>query len=183
MNRLTNAKELSSCIDYVSLMNHGISGLRAPGPETRSFLFGEKAIEFTKSRALHTNDRALVKGKNGSIIRKHMGHWHIPQSGPAKIQSFYKETFNEYLNFHHACGFATETMDEKGEFKKRYEDYLTPFEKLQSLPKPEQFLKEGVTMESLEEVEQQRSDIKYAKLVQEKKMALSRSFSKPGILT
>jgi hypothetical protein len=38
-------------------------------------------------------------------------------------------------------------------------------------------------MEVLKEVEQQRSDTEYAKLVQEKKTALFRSFSKPGILT
>jgi hypothetical protein len=71
----------------------------------------------------------------------------------------------------------------RGKIKKKYNDYLTPFEKLQTLTKPEQFLKEGVTMESLKEVEQQQSDTEYAKLVQEKKTALFRSFSKPGILT
>jgi len=38
-------------------------------------------------------------------------------------------------------------------------------------------------MESLKEVEQQRSDTESAKLVQEKKIVLFRSFSKPGILT
>ena len=126
-----------------------------------------------------------------------MGHWHIPQSEATKIQSFYsargisssaiipqaKETFNEYLNFHRPCGFATETVDEKGKIKKKYETYLTPFEKFHSLPKPQQFLKNGATMESLEEVERQHSDIEYAKRVQEQKIELFRSFSKPGILT
>jgi len=146
-------------------------------------LLNKLLIEFTKSRARHTNDQALVEGKNGSIIRKQMGHWHIPQSEATKIQSFYKETFNEYLNFHRPCGFATETVDKKGKIKKKYETYLTPFEKFHSLSKPEQFLKNGVTMESLKEVERQRSDTEYAKLVQEKKLKLFRSFSKPGILT
>ena len=146
-------------------------------------LLNKLLIEFTKSRARHTNDQALVEGKNGSIIRKHMGHWHIPQSEATKIQSFYNETFNEYLNFHRPCGFATETVDEKGKITKKYEDYLTPFEKLRSLSKPEQFLKNGVTMESLKEVEQQQSDVEYAKLMQDKKIVLFRSFSKPGILT
>ena len=146
-------------------------------------LLNKLLIEFTKSRARHTNDQALVEGKNGSIIRKQMGHWHIPQSEATKIQSFYKETFNTYLNFHRPCGFATETVGERGKIKKKYETYLTPFEKFQSLSKPEQFLKKGITMESLKEVEQQRSDTEYAKLVQKKKIELFRSFSKPGILT
>jgi len=146
-------------------------------------LLNKLLIEFTKSRARHTNDQALVEGKNGSIIRKQMGHWHIPQSEATKIQSFYKETFNTYLNFHRPCGFATETVDEKGKIKKKYETYLTPFEKFQSLPNHEQFLKKGVTMDYLEEVEQQHTDTEYARLVQKKKTELFRSFSKPGILT
>jgi len=160
-------------------------------------LLNKLLIEFTKSRARHTNDQALVEGKNGSVIRKQMGHWHIAQSEATKIQSFYsargisssaiipqaKETLNEYLNFHRPCGFATETVDEKGKIKKKYETYLTPFEKFHSLSEPDQFLKNGVTMEALKEVERQHSDAEYAKLVREKKIKLFRSFSKPGILT
>ena len=160
-------------------------------------LLNKLLIEFTKSRARHTNDQALVEGKDGSIIRKQMGHWHIPHSEATEIQSFYsargisssaiipqaKETLNEYLNFHRPCGFATETVDEKGKIKKKYETYLTPFEKFHSLSEPDQFLKNGVTMEALKEVERQHSDAEYAKLVREKKIKLFRSFSKPGILT
>ena len=146
-------------------------------------LLNKLLIEFTRSRARHSNDQALVEGKNGSIIRKQMGHWHIPQSEATKIQSFYKEIFNTYLNFHRPCGFATETVDEKGKIKKKYETYLTPFEKFQSLPNHEQFLKKGVTMDYLKEVEQQHTDTEYARLVQKKKTELFRSFSKPGILT
>ena len=112
-----------------------------------------------------------------------MGHWHIPQPEAGKIQSFYKETFNEYLNFHRPCGFATETVTEKGKIRKKYDTYLTPFEKFQSLPNHEQFLKKGITMDTLRKVEQQHSDTEYAILVQEKKAALFRSFSTPGILT
>jgi len=51
------------------------------------------------------------------------------------------------------------------------------------LPNHEQFLKKGVTMDYLKEVEQQHTDTEYARLVQKKKTELFRSFSKPGILT
>jgi len=146
-------------------------------------LLNKLLIEFTKSRARHTNDQALVEGKNGSVIRKQMGHWHIPQQEAAKIQSFYKETFNVYLNFHRPCGFATETMDKKGKIKKKYDTYLTPFEKFKTLANAEKFLKEGVTLEELEEIARSHSDTEYAKLMQEKKAQLFRAFSKPGILT
>ena len=36
-------------------------------------------VEFTKSRARHSNDNALVECKNGHVIRKQFGHAHIPQ--------------------------------------------------------------------------------------------------------
>jgi len=146
-------------------------------------LLNKLLIEFTKSRARRTNDQALVEGKNGSIIRKQMGHWHIPQQEAAKIQAFYKETFNTYLNFHRPCGFATETVDKKGKIEKKYETYLTPFEKFKTVENPEQFLKKGVLLEDLEKIARSHSDTEYAKLMQQKKVQLFRSFAKPGILT
>ena len=146
-------------------------------------LLNKLLIEFTKSRARHTNDQALVEGKNGSIIRKQMGHLHIPQQEAAKIQTFYKETFNTYLNFHRPCGFATKTVDKKGKIKKKYETYLTPFEKFNTLEKPEQFLKKEVLLEQLEKIARSHSDTEYAKLMKQKKAQLFRPFVKPGILT
>ncbi len=146
-------------------------------------LLNKLLIEFTKSRARRTNDQALVEGKNGSIIRKQMGHWHIPQQEAAKIQAFYKETFNVYLNYHRPCGFATETVDKKGKIKKKYETYLTPFEKFKTLEKPKQFLKKGVLLEHLEKIACSHSDTEYAKLMKQKKAQLFRSFARPGILT
>jgi len=138
-------------------------------------LLNKLLIEFTKSRARHTNDQALVEGKNGSVIRKQMGHWHIPQPEAGKIQSFYKETFNVYLNFHRPCGFATEVIDRCGKVRKRYDTYLTPFEKFKSLMKPERFLRPGVIMEDLEKIARAHIDTEYARLVQREKVKLSRS--------
>ena len=71
-------------------------------------LLDKLLIEFTKSRLRHTNDQALVEGKNGSIVRKQMGHGHIPQQEAENIQSFYMAWLNVYLNFRRPCGFATE---------------------------------------------------------------------------
>ena len=42
-------------------------------------LLDKLLIEFTKSRARKTNDNALVEGKNGAVVRKHLGYVHIPQ--------------------------------------------------------------------------------------------------------
>ena len=62
-------------------------------------LLNKLLIEQTKSRSGRTNDNALVEGKNGSVIRKHMGHWHIEQKHAPRINRFYREHFNAYLNF------------------------------------------------------------------------------------
>jgi transposase InsO family protein len=108
--------------------------------------------EFTKSRACRSQDNALVEGKNGAVIRKLMGYGHIAGQHAEALQKFYREHLNPYLNFHRPCGFATVSWDRRGKRQRKYktEDYRTPFEKLQSLPAVEQFLKPGVSLPELE---------------------------------
>jgi len=102
-------------------------------------------IEQTKSRSRRTNDNALVEGKNGAIVRKYLGYSHIPKENAKRINAFYQEYLNPYLNHHRYCGFATNYVNEKGKIKKKYETYLTPVQKLLSLPDFEKCLKERVT--------------------------------------
>ncbi|MFH1609442.1 MAG: integrase, partial [Candidatus Bipolaricaulota bacterium] len=122
----------------------------------------------------------LVEGKNGSIVRKQMGYGWIAQSEAEKIQCFYSRTLNVYLNYHRPCGYATEVVDRKGKIRKRYDSYLTPFEKLSSLPQPEQYLRPGLTMVELERIAHAHSDTQYALLVQQEKAKLFRSFAPPA---
>jgi len=145
-------------------------------------LLDKLLIEFTKSCLRHTNDQALVEGKNGSIVRKQMGHGHVPQQEAENIQSFYMAWLNVYLNFHRACGFTTEKVDKKGKIRKQYDTYRTPFERFKSLAAHTRFLKRGVTMDELEQIAQSHSDTEYAKLLQQKKIELFSSFSRLGIL-
>src|ERR1017187_5625007 len=83
--------------------------------------------EFTKSRAYRTQDNALVEGKNGAVIRKHMGYQHIGGEHAEAIQKYYTAHLNPYLNYHRPCGFATVTVNQKGKRKRVYriEDYAT----------------------------------------------------------
>ena len=106
-------------------------------------------VEQTKSRSRRTNDNALVEGKNGAIVRKYLGYSYIPKRKAGKINEFYREYLNPYLNFHRYCGFATDYVNEKGKIKKKYETYMTPIQKLLSLPEYEKYLKEGVTKPGL----------------------------------
>jgi transposase InsO family protein len=112
-------------------------------------LLQKMMVEQTKSRSRRTNDNALVEGKNGAIIRKYMGYSHIPKKHARKINMFCEEYLNPYVNFHRYCGFATDYMDERGKIKKKYETYMTPIQKLLSLPNCEQYLKDGITKETL----------------------------------
>ena len=121
-------------------------------------LLTELRIEQTKSRSNRTNDNALVEGKNGSVIRKHMGHWHIEQKYAPEIHRFYQEHFNPYLNFHRPCGFATVTVDEKGRRRKKYKTYQTPYERLKLIKGIEQYLREGASLKALDAMAVKQTD-------------------------
>jgi transposase InsO family protein len=108
--------------------------------------------EQTKSRSRHSNDNAQAESKNGAIIRKHLGYSHIPQRFAALVNTFCRDHLNPYLNFHRPCLFAETITDAKGRQRKRYPYKLmmTPYEKLKSMDKAEQFLKSGFTFEQLD---------------------------------
>jgi len=125
-------------------------------------LLNKLLIEQTKSRARRTNDNALVEGKNGSIIRKQMGYAHIPRRHAARINDFYMTHFNDYLNFHRPCGFATTLTDAKGKQKKIYETWLTPYERLKTIKNWEKHLKPTVTPGHLAHVATFQSDNDFA---------------------
>jgi transposase InsO family protein len=70
-------------------------------------LLNKLMVEMTRSRPNRSSDNALVEGKNGAVIRKHIGYGHIPAPHADEIQRFYTAYFNPYLNYHRPCGFAT----------------------------------------------------------------------------
>jgi transposase InsO family protein len=109
---------------------------------------------FTKSRARHSNDNALVESKNGSVIRKHLGYAHIPGYFASQVNEFTQNVLSPYLNFHRPCFFPTEEVDAKGKIRKRYryETMMTPYDKLRSLPTAAQYLRPGVTFAQLDPI-------------------------------
>ena len=109
-------------------------------------------IELTKSRPRTSNDNALAETKNAAIVRKHLGYAHIPQRCASAVNAFCRQFLNPYVNFHRPCLFAETITDSKGRIRKRYrfEDMMTPYEKLKSLPNAKEFLKPGMSFESLD---------------------------------
>jgi len=130
--------------------------------------------EFTKSRAYRTTDNALVEGKNGAVVRKHIGYGPIGAEHAEAFQKFYTAHLNPYLNFHRPCGFATIQVNQRGRRKRVYrlEDYRTPYEKLTSSQGWQKYLKPGITQQWLEQEALRRSDTQAARRMQKAKLAL-----------
>ena len=84
--------------------------------------------ELTKSRPRHCNDNALAESKNASVVRKHLGHGHIPRHFAPVVNEFTQRVLSPFLNYHRPCLFPTDTLDDKGRVTKRYRDHdvMTP---------------------------------------------------------
>jgi transposase InsO family protein len=137
-------------------------------------LLKKMMIEQTKSRSRRSNDNALVEGKNGSVIRKHMGYIHIPGRFAPLINEFYKTHFNTYVNYHRPSGYATTTVDHRGKEKKKYDIYETPYEHFKKIPDATEYLREGLTFDDLDKIALEKSDNECAKMMQKAKVELTR---------
>jgi hypothetical protein len=129
-------------------------------------------IKQTKSRAYHANDNALVETKNGAVVRKNMGWQHINQNLTDKINHYYRNYFNPYLNFHRPCGYPTIVVDEKGRKKRLYHTYQTPYEALKNIKEGEKILKPNLSFEKLDKIAYKYSDNEFAQILrnEEKKL-------------
>ena len=142
--------------------------------------------EFTKSRARRSNDNALVEGKNAHVVRKYLGHQHIPARFAEAVDAFTREHLSPFLNFHRPCIHATEHVDSKGKVRRTYarQDVSTPLDKLLSLPDASRFLKQGVTFDSLLHTARQRSGLQAARELNRVRDRLFRRIfaTAPGVL-
>jgi hypothetical protein len=101
---------------------------------------------------------------------------HIPKRYAGGINAFCKAYLNVYLNYHHPCGYATLTVDKRGKEKKKYDVYLTPYEKFKSLDNCEQYLKPGATLEMLDSIAYDMSDNEFAGFMKKAKEELFKNF-------
>jgi transposase InsO family protein len=129
-------------------------------------------VEQTKSRPRRSNDNGLVEAKNGAVIRKHMGYVHIAAPQAERVQRFYEEHFNNYLNFHRPCGQAEVLTDVQGKQRRVYRRYQTPWEVYRNLPQASRYLKPGQTLRMLDQKAREESDTEAAKRMQQAKRIL-----------
>ena len=135
-------------------------------------LLEKMRVSQTKGRARRCNDNAMVECKNGATIRKHIGHAHIPKQYATKIDDFYQDHFNDFLNYHRFCAFPEDILFPNGKIKKVYNEYKTPVQKLLFLPKVEQYLKEGITIAILRQRAQEKNHLQVAQAMQQAKTTL-----------
>ena len=126
-------------------------------------------INQSKSRSRHTNDQALVEGKNGSIVRKLFGRSFIAQKFAPLMNIFNQTYVNIYLNYHRPCLFARDMIDKRGKVRKIYDVTMTPYDKLKSLENPSQHLRDGITFEDLDKIAYAESDNEFGKKLMDAK--------------
>jgi transposase InsO family protein len=140
--------------------------------KTVAQLLEKLRVEQTKSRPRQSGDNGLVETKNGAVIRKHIGYGYIDASHADRINDFYREYLNPYLNYHRPCAQADVKIDEKGRKRVSYKRYQTPLETLSLLDKPAQYLRDGLTMNALKRVAATISDTDAARRMQQAKAKL-----------
>ena len=141
-------------------------------------LLEKLAIDQTKSRSRRSNDNALVESKNASVVRKHFGFNHIPKRHADIIDTFLKEYFNTYINYHRVCAYPSVIIDKKGKEKKVYKEYNTPFRKLLSIPNYDIYIKDNVNKDKLLAIELKMSDNESAENVRKEYKKLRINFTK-----
>ena len=84
--------------------------------------------------------------------------------GAELLNGYHKDFLNPYINFHRPCFFPVTVIDHRGKVKRTYpyEEVMTPYEKLKSLPKAESCLRPGITFEALDAIANQMSDNQFA---------------------
>ncbi len=135
-------------------------------------LLNKLLIEQTKSRPRQSGDNGLVETKNGAVIRKHIGYGYIDAGHADRINDFYREYLNPYLNYHRPCAQADVEIDEKGRKRVRYKRYQTPLETLLALEKPAQYLRQGLSINALQRIAAALSDTDAARRMQHAKNKL-----------
>ena len=146
---------------------HSDNGSEYINHQTANLLNKLHIGQFTKSRPRHSNDNALVEGKNAAVLRKYMGYAHIPKRFAREVNHFTQDLLSPFLNYHRPCLFPVDHIDPKGRIKKRYPDHdvTTPYEKLKSLPNASHYLKPHLTFAKLDALAYASSDLDAAKAV------------------
>ena len=170
-------KDLISAFPFTVRAFHADNGSEYINREVADLLNRLHIPTFTKSRPRRSNDNALVESKNGSIVRRWLGHIHVPHDLVPQVDAFLRDSLCPLLNFHRPCLFPTEVTSASGRVRKTYrqDDVATPYQHFRSLAGAEDFLRPGVTLKALDHLASTTTDLDAAKAVQRARDALFRA--------
>ena len=173
-------KDLISAFPFTVKAFHADNGSEYINREVADLLNRLHIPTFTKSRPRRSNDNALVESKNGSIVRRWLGHIHVSHDLVPQLDAFLRDSLCPLLNFHRPCLFPTEVASASGRVRKTYrqDDVATPYQHFRSLAGAEGFLRPGVTFKALDQLASATTDLDAAKAVQRARDALFRAIGK-----
>ena len=87
---------------------HAVNGSEYINHRVAEMLKKLHVEEFTKSRPRRSNDNALLESKNGNVVRRWLGHSHIPERLAPLANAFLRDHLSPLLNHHRTCLFAVE---------------------------------------------------------------------------
>ena len=153
-------------------------------------LLDKLRIEFTKSRSRQSNEslphevlwvqrpgreqECLGDQKAVRVRAYRTAAWPAAGRWAPRLNDFHRQHLNPYLNYHRPCFFPETTTDSKGRERKiyPYENLMTPYEKLKSLPQANQYLKPGVSFATLDRIAGATSDNQAADQLQKARQKL-----------
>ena len=170
-------KDLISAFPFTVQAFHADNGSEYINRQVADLLNQLHIPTFTKSRPRHSNDNALVESKNGSIVRRWLGHIHVPHALVPRVNVFLQGSLCPLLNFHRPCLFPTEVTSASGRVRKTYrqEDVATPYERFKAMPGAEDFLRPGVSLEALDQLAAATTHLDAAQAVQRARDELFRA--------
>ena len=124
---------LVGAFPFASLGFHADNGSEYINHRVAAMLNKLHVEEFTKSRPRRSNDNALVESKNGNVVRRWLGHSHIPEHLAPPANAFLRDFLSPFLNHHRACLFAVEVEESNGRRRRKYpqELVMTPLREAQ----------------------------------------------------
>lgn len=86
------------------------------------------------------------------LLRKHIGYGYIDDSHAERLNAFYRDFMNPYLNYHRPCAQPQVSIDYKGRKRITYKRHQTPIENLLALHQAAKYFRPGLTINALQRV-------------------------------
>ena len=90
----------------------------------------DRGIEFTRSRAYRSNDQAWIEQKNGSVVRRFVGHDRYSGQIAGQTMAYLYEALRLYVNFFQPSFKLIDKTRDGATTVKRYSQPTTPCDRL-----------------------------------------------------